>query len=208
MRTVSFYEYDELNYDAQRRARYVVSAERYSFNEYRNEFASELLKKELSEKFGCVVDKASVNVKYENYSGYNGYHEPDDFDEASDADDGLYHHTVNGYNATFSKDAVAKLMDVLESEYSVSLKNKNKVESLELFVRKNTVDTEMTVKGKLSTEDKMFMELLVGRYFQTVVAADLEKFLAEHATDHYNEYSFNWFCNTKGLEFKEDGTLV
>lgn len=99
-------------------------------------------------------------------------------------------------------------MDVLESEYGVSLKNKSKVESLELFVRKNTVDTEMTVKGKLSTEDKMFMELLVGRYFSTVVAADLEKFLAEHATDHYNEYSFNWFCSTKGLEFKEDGTLV
>jgi hypothetical protein len=205
MRTVTFYEYDELKYDAQKHARYEVSAERYSFDDYRDEFASELLKNELAEKFDCVVDKASVDVEYQNY---NGYREPQDFNEASDADDGLYHHTVNGYNATFNKDSVAKLMDVLEAEYGVSLKNKSKVESLELFVRKNTVDAEMTVKGKLSTEDKMFMELLVGRYFSTVVAADLERFLAEHATDHYDEDLFGWFCNVKGFEFKEDGTLV
>lgn len=212
MRTINVYEYEELKYNQQNVARYSVTESHYNFDEYCNAFATELLKKTLNEKFNCekncMVDTANAHVTFNSYDNSNAPTDLEDAENAVVSHFGEYKYHVNNYTLVMLNDDVLCLLDNVESFYGVALKNKSNAFMVVVCMNNNHATVDVQMKGKVKKENKMFAELLVGRYFSTVVADELNQYFSTHSNEHCFEHNFEWFCSVKGFEFYENGHLV
>jgi hypothetical protein len=210
MRTVTtnVYTYDELHYDAQKNARYYVSrCYNDDFENYRDNFFSEVLKDKLEKMFNATV---------ENYCAYSKYstvvrdsYEPDYIDDVEKDEYGEYSVDYE-FELVFNKsngDAMTNLFDAVSKKFDVEFNVKNVI-AVKATYKDGKTSVLLATKGTMSKEKKMLVQVLCEKYFDTIVRESLNSFFVRYAKEYLaDEDKFEWFCCVKGFEFLKNGKI-
>ena len=210
MRTVTtnVYCYNELHYNAQKNARCYVS--RYyhdNFDDYCDNFFTEVLKDKLTKIFNATVETCRAYTEYSTEVDYSCA--PYYIDDVGKDEYGTYKIDYE-FELVFNKsngDAMSSLFDAVSKQFDVKLNVKNII-AVKATYKDGKTSVMLATKSTISKEAKTLVQVLCKKYFDTMVIESLNSFFERYAKEYLaDEDKFEWFCGVKGLEFLDNGKI-